>query len=116
MRLNSPRLLLLMAAGFTLWSVGFVAVYGLLSTGCEFGWQNISIGPMSFQRLLLLLVALVNIALAGLLAVWLYRRMRHNAGRSSATDFLWWVSFGAGLVAVPATAFVFAGIPVLTQC
>ncbi|KQN71542.1 hypothetical protein [Devosia sp. Leaf64] len=34
------RALLLLIAGFTVWSLAFVVLYGLQALGCAYGWPN----------------------------------------------------------------------------
>jgi hypothetical protein len=36
----NQRALVLLVAGFTIWSVGFVALYALQALGCAFGWPQ----------------------------------------------------------------------------
>jgi hypothetical protein len=36
----NQRALVLLVAGFVVWSVAFVGLYGLQALGCAFGWPN----------------------------------------------------------------------------
>src|SRR5690606_26328188 len=40
MSARERRALLLLVAGFTVWSVAFVVLYGLQAIGCAFGWGD----------------------------------------------------------------------------
>lgn len=49
----------MLLAGFVLWSVVFVALYGVQATGCRLGWHGIEIaGPVTLQRAVLVLMFL----------------------------------------------------------
>ncbi len=104
--------LILLPAGFVVWSVAFVALYGLLSVGCELGWQGRHIGPLSVLRVLLLALWMVHLAALAWLIRLCWRRVRGHAevGRSTA-GFLDMASLAAMLAAFAAT--VWTGIPVL---
>src|SRR5690554_2974861 len=52
------RNLLLPAAGFATWGVGFAAIYGLQAVGCAAGWNDLMAGPLSLQRVLLIVLLL----------------------------------------------------------
>lgn len=58
------RGLLPLMLGFTLWSAGFIGLYGLQGLGCAWGWEP------ALHRTLLILVYLLSLAaLAGVIAV-----------------------------------------------
>lgn len=42
-----PGKLLLLVAGFLLWSSAFVVLYGLQGLGCRLGWDAVGLGPVS---------------------------------------------------------------------
>ncbi|HEX5998746.1 MAG TPA: hypothetical protein VFZ16_05015 [Hyphomicrobiaceae bacterium] len=45
-----------MTAGFMIWASALITLYAFLSMGCLLGWQGVRFGPLSLQRLLLLLI------------------------------------------------------------
>ncbi|TYR30681.1 hypothetical protein FY036_18405 [Mesorhizobium microcysteis] len=106
--------LLLMAAGFTIWAVAFIALYGMLSVGCRFGWDRIdAVAGISVQRLQLLVLFAVHVAAGVALAVGLRPPFpREGAGG----HFVRWVGYWAAVAALGSTVFSFAGVFALTAC
>lgn len=106
-----PRSLLLLVAGFTVWAVAFVALYGMLSVGCRFGWDDTALdmaGGLSLQRLQLIAIFLVHLA-AGAAVVMLLRRRRGEG-------FLYPLAYFAAIAALGASVFSFAGVFFLSAC
>lgn len=106
------RRLLLILAGFTIWALAFVALYGVNAIGCRFDW------PASLQRSLLLgLLALHLLALA-MLSAWTARRWRHarQAGTETVSRLIEYLGFGTALAASGATVFVLAPTVALSLC
>ena len=64
--LRLPSLILLVA-GFVIWSSAFVALYGALSVGCAFGWDAVLFGPVSALRALLIALWLLHLAMLAML-------------------------------------------------
>lgn len=55
-----------MVGGFLLWSVYFVAVYGLQAIGCKYGWNRVELGTLNTLSLLLATLTLLTlVAIAG---------------------------------------------------
>jgi hypothetical protein len=72
LRNSLPMAMLL--AGFVLWSIAFVVLYGAQATGCRLGWQTIEIvGPVTLQRMVLVALFLGAVALHVLLYLLLRR-------------------------------------------
>lgn len=116
MRAHASRLFL-PALGFALWSVAFVLIYGSLSVGCAFGWDEVRIGGLvTLQRAqLVLLFALATAAAA--LTAWALRPSGDRAGETGAgSTFLRTVGFAAALAALAATLATFAPVLALTTC
>lgn len=108
--------LLLPALGFTIWSVAFVLIYGSLSFGCAFGWDEVRLaGPLSLQRAQL--VVLFALATAGVALAAFALRSRHRSAEAEApASFLRAVGYGAAVAAFGATIATFAPVLVLTSC
>jgi len=112
----SPRLLVLLGAGFAVWAAGFAGLYGALSLGCALGWDRVGLGPVSLQRAVLLALALAALLATALVA----RRLVVVPPAESDADgpgaFVLTVSRYGALAAVPATAFTFLGVTMLSTC
>lgn len=110
------RPVLAITAGFTAWSVLFLALYGAQATGCRLGWHETELGVgLSVQRAVL--VALLAAGLAGLALLWTRLRAQQPVEhRSDGAGFLAAVASQAGLAALGAAAFCFAGVLWLTAC
>lgn len=107
--------LLLPVAGFVLWAVAFVALYGALSVGCRLGFQHVDLyAGLSMQRLVLLLLAAVFLAVHAVLVL----RLRAHPSRegSDPAHFLRYTAFAGSVAAFGASAFTFLGVIGLTAC
>lgn len=84
---------LLLAAGFAIWSSAFASLYGLSGIGCAMGWDQILAGPVSMLRLALSAVWLAHCG-AGL---WLarYAARRRHLRRDMFTDGAYRLSLAA---------------------
>jgi hypothetical protein len=114
---SQPAMLLLLVAGFAIWSSSFIALYGVFSLGCALGWERVVFGPLSLNRLVLLLIWLLHIAAIVLLLFWTARRatlLRTENG--SASDFLLWAGWGAMVSALAATIWTGAPILLTSMC
>ena len=110
--LRLPALILLIA-GFVIWSSAFVTLYGALSVGCAFGWEAISFGPVSALRALLIALWLAHLAALGALW-WVCRARARRAGKTDA--FLGWSALHATWAAVVVTIVNYGPILGLTLC
>lgn len=107
--------LLLLAAGFTLWSVAFVVLYSMLSVGCEFGWDRVGIGPgLTLQRAQL--VGLFALFVAAHVLLMRVLRPRAEADTSPTGRFVTRVAWSTAVAALGASLFTFAGVFALTSC
>ncbi|RAI43110.1 hypothetical protein [Rhodoplanes roseus] len=111
-RITPPRALLLLVAGFVVWSSAFVWLYGGLSVGCAFGWDRITLAGTSALRLGLLLIWLVHVAALGWLLA--YSRAVRQAGRSP--PFVTTAATALTVVALIATVWTGLAIPATTLC
>lgn len=103
-----PGKLLLLVAGFLLWSSAFVALYGVQGLGCRLGWDDMGLGPVSVNRGALLAVWTVHVGLIGAMAAAQVRR--RSAGRGTAfVD-----RAGLALTFCALVATIWTGIPILT--
>lgn len=102
-----------LVAGFLVWSSCFVVLYGANALGCELGWPDAAIGPLSLQRIVLVAIWVGHIA-AFVPLIRLVRRSRSGAG-----DHHWparpadWFTTAAAFAAT-----IWIGIPtmVVTEC
>ena len=105
----NARALLLLGAGFVIWSLAFVVLYSMLSVGCRFGWHEADLpGGMSVQRLQLAVIFLAHMSAC----VVLVRRLRQADDKS----FIMRAAFGTALAAAGSTAFTFGAVFVLSPC
>jgi hypothetical protein len=113
LRNSLPMAVLL--AGFVLWSVAFVVLYGAQATGCRLGWQTMEIvGPVTLQRMVLVALFLGAVALHVLLYRLLRRTPVPDGDRAHAFS-----KDAGGLLAAAALGaaiFTFAGVFWLTAC
>lgn len=96
-------------AGFAIWALTFVALYGLHAVGCSAGWQQLSLGPVNALRL-----GLVGTWLLCLLALALlvFRRIGSvRRGEALARISLWATS-----AATVAALLTFAPLLVVRLC
>ena len=108
-----PGILLLLTAGFVVWSAIFVGLYAGLSVGCAAGWSQIPLGPISLLRVLLIGGLLAGMA-ALFATVLILRRMRPADG--SPVGFVNRASFYAAIVATAAGGFTFAPVLFTSPC
>lgn len=106
--------LLLLAAGFAVWAIAFVALYAMLSVGCRFGWDRIDlVAGLSLQRAQLLVLFAIHLAVGTVLALALRPPFPREG---TARHFVRWVAYWAAVAALGSTVFSFAGVVVLTAC
>ena len=104
------RALLMLAAGFIIWSSAFVVLYAMLSVGCRFGWHEIDLGAgLSVQRAQLAAIFVLHLA-AGTALVFVLR------GRVADAPMLPRASYLSALSALGSTVFCFAPIFALSTC
>lgn len=101
---------LLLAAGFAVWSAAFIQLYAAQAVGCAFGWDGIALaGPVTLQRALL--VASFLAWMAAHLALYLAMRRR-----VAETEFLFRTATDLSLAALGAALFTFGGVLWLSPC
>ncbi|WP_051329287.1 hypothetical protein [Geminicoccus roseus] len=107
-----PAIFLVIAAGYTIWSVALGALYGALSVGCEFGWQDMALGPLSLQRAVLLALWIASVAVLVLLSwqSWTWWR-QSDPEAPKLVRFGVWLSAAASISAAAATFWM--GLPIL---
>ncbi|ALN74312.1 hypothetical protein [Aureimonas sp. AU20] len=107
--------LLLLLAGFVIWSSAFIALYAGLSVGCAFGWDQARFGPVSLLRALLVGIWLLHLLMLG--ALWLLcRRRARQSGEAEPDRFLAAAALTASIAAVVVTLVNYAPILNLTIC
>lgn len=105
-----------LAAGFTVWAAGFVAVYATLSLGCAAGWDSIDLGPVSLQRAVVAGLSFVTALASVFVAARLARRLSNRSESDGPSTFLGQVAFSCALAATGATVFTFSGVVALSTC
>jgi hypothetical protein len=110
---SSP--LLTLAAGFTIWAIGFAVIYAVQGAGCAYGWDRIALGPISLLRWILGMLATGTAVCIYLTKRKLSNILAANA-RNEADHFLLSIATCAALIAIPTTLFTFAGILITTVC
>jgi hypothetical protein len=70
-----------MASGFGLWGSAFVLLYATASVGCELGWNQIRLGPISLLRTILIGLWLIHMAALTGLLIYCARATRDNDHR-----------------------------------
>ncbi|WP_191058902.1 hypothetical protein [Geminicoccus harenae] len=109
-----PAILLVIALGYTLWGGALVALYGVLSLGCVFGWEEVMLGPLTLQRGLLLLLWLLSVLVIALLAwqTWGWLQAARADGQPPPLPrFTLWLAAACSIAAAGATLFM--GLPIL---
>ena len=115
--LKQPATTLLIAAGFIIWSIAFIALYGGNAVGCRLGWYEIELaGGITLQRLMLVGLYALSLAAILLFSLWIHRRYRSAGRTSKATDFIHRVARDGGVAAVAATLFCFTLVFWLSPC
>jgi len=77
---TAPLDLVLLPMGYVVWSIAFVALYGVQGLGCANGWHEVAAGPASLLRVLLIAIWLVSLAVVAALAAWTLRRAMREPG------------------------------------
>lgn len=113
---SSPLNLLVLIAGFVIWALAFSLLYGVLSIGCEYGWQHMQLGPVTLNTAVLAAILVVHLAAHTALLVWTGRRARMSSDWAQPARFLAWACFGTAATGMIATSWTGAPIAFLTQC
>lgn len=111
--------LLLLIAGMVIWSSAFLILYAGLSIGCELGWDEMPLGPVSLLRAVLIGLWLFHLALIAGLLLWTYRRKQASERRAEGVevdDFFAGNVLVATIVAAAATVINYAPILGLSLC
>jgi len=100
----------LLLAGFGLWVLAFLYLYGTQALGCRLGWNDVGVaGVFTLQRLLL--VVHFAACLAAQLALYFVMRRR-----TAAAGFSYRLSTDLAFVAFGASIFCFSGVLWLSPC
>lgn len=108
--------LALLIAGLLLWGSAFVWLYGALSVGCAFGWDQVAIGPVSLQRAMLLGLWLTHLGAIAALLAFTHRRLKARPAPASLDGFFAGAAFWASVVALGVTVVNYAPILGLSAC
>jgi len=109
-------LLLAPALGFGVWAIGFLAIYAVQGIGCALAWDEMSLGPFSLLRTLV--VAMWAVTLLGVVLATLYLSMLRRAARGAngAAAFILSVSSTCGWLAMPTVVLTFIGAAGTSAC
>jgi hypothetical protein len=100
------------AFGWIVWSSAFVTLYGLLSIGCVYGWNDARFGPVNLLSAMLALLWLAHLALLLWLAIDAFRtRPGEGEDRSGARSLLGFASRVGYVAAFVGTLWL--GFPIL---
>ena len=104
------------ALGFVVWSAGFVALYGMQSVGCAFGWDRVAVtGGLTVQRVQL--VAILLLLLASLAGLAFFCARQASSRQDARTGrFLHLLTVAGLFAALFASLFTFAPALVLSAC
>ncbi|NDV87877.1 hypothetical protein GTW51_14310 [Aurantimonas aggregata] len=111
--------LLLLIAGMVIWGSAFLILYAGLSVGCELGWQDVALGPISLLRAILIGLWLFHLALIAGLLRWTYRHKQaaeSDAETAEVDTFFVGNVLVATIVAAVATVINYAPILGLSLC
>ncbi|GHA34639.1 hypothetical protein GCM10007989_33120 [Devosia pacifica] len=107
-----PRRVMLLLAGFIVWSGSFVGLYTLQALGCRFGWHTITVGLFDLHRILLVagFVVAIAVQVATLLLIWRAR------GGPQPQPFLQQTGLWAATAALGAAVLVYAPTLFISAC
>lgn len=112
MRTRIPPLFL-MAAGFGIWGSAFVLLYSAASLGCELGWNQILLGPISLLRTSLIAIWLIHMAALA----WLFRYCARVARADDHRDrFIHRASMYLTGAAIASTVWLAIALLVPSEC
>ena len=102
-------------AGFTLWSLIFLMLYGVQATGCHLLGDERAPGGHGPLRIVLIGALLLSF-LAVIIPYLAWQRQARHGQRDETADFTREVSGYVWLAAIIATPFCFGGVVWLTLC
>ncbi|MFL9824204.1 hypothetical protein [Rhodoplanes sp. SY1] len=105
--------LLLLVAGFVIWSSAFVLLYALQSIGCAAGWERPTVAGTSLLRALLVLLWTAHVGALVALLIYTWRR---RPGGAEVARFAHRVAIGTSMVALVATLWTGAPIVAASMC
>lgn len=104
-------------AGFLLWSIAFVVLYGVQATGCHLAGRSVSaIGNWPALRVALVALFFISIATIVYFYIRARRRQMHRHSGNDMDGFSREVAAHLWLAAAVATPFCFSGVVWLTLC
>ncbi|MCA1491485.1 hypothetical protein [Sinorhizobium alkalisoli] len=111
--INNP--LMSIMAGFLLWSVVFVVLYGVQATGCHLAEDKVS-ALGDWPGLRATLTALFLVSFAAVVLFYFLARRRHRRPDTGTEAFRREVAMHVWLAAAIATPFCFGGVVWLSLC
>ena len=116
MKSNKAAPLLLMAAGFVVWSSAFVLLYITASVGCEFGWHSTTVGPLTLMRVILIAIFAAHLSVLIWLLVYCIRMLRQAREQNPSARFLYRAALGLTVASIAATIWVGMALLLPTAC
>jgi magnesium-transporting ATPase (P-type) len=114
------RRMIWLVLGHIVWAAGFVALYAMLSIGCEYGWHMVELGGgLSVQRAMLVALFLATLAATLLVTLVTWRRWsvtRERKRKVKPARFLEWAAFVSSLTAFGAAIVSLGPAFALTTC
>ena len=111
MRSRIPPLVL-MAAGFGIWASAFVLLYSAASLGCELGWNQIRVGPISLLRTILAGLWLIHMAALA----WLFVYCARAAHDGQRDRFIHRAAMYQTVAAIASTVWIGLALGVPSEC
>ncbi|MFA7638837.1 MAG: hypothetical protein WCY02_05960 [Parvibaculum sp.] len=109
------RSVLLLAAGFGLWSLAFVMLYSFQAVGCRLGWQGLEVmGGVTLQRGVL--IGLFTVGIAAHLLLWRLLRQRETKMAREEEGFARIIAADLSVAALGASLFCFLAVFWLSPC
>lgn len=102
-------------AGFTLWSILFLLLYGVQATGCHLVGDELATGGHGSLRAVMVVAFLLSLLAVGIPFVQWKRHTSRRKG-DETTQFAREVAGYVWLAAIVATPFCFGGVLWLTLC
>ena len=112
----SSATVLLTIAGFAIWGVSCNVLYGTVSLGCELGWQRVDIGPASLQRVLLIALWMLHLALHVWLIAWLRKSFAEGSEPPRTERFVQNVAVAGAWFGLAATTVTGGLVVFLSPC
>ena len=103
-------------AGFAIWSSAFVLLYGFIGLACEYGWDNVPLGPLSLSRMVMLGIFIVHLTALAFLLIRQMQALQDSEKRPVTVLFLNRAGTALTVTAIAATLWIGMALAVPSQC